>query len=253
MSNNWVSINGAVKTNLSADEFDEKFLEWVVSNGWEFLGITEPSSMDMDEIQDEGLKHMVFAFEDDGDQEGRLTSINMPKLIIPESNEVLEDVIKNGEYPEPEHFAESIMRVDRLITISNEFYDEDNLKREVMIDGKEKNDVIHGFKFANSGLMSKLGYTIVINRVDHDEMGRIWYTKKSYDETLELLRGIPVNPVAKYENMYWDTNLIPEDDGNMEIYNKFLEDSPEFERIETVMFYDNLNGEWFFVDKGDDE
>jgi hypothetical protein len=249
---NWIEVAGAIKANINSDEFHNEFVKWVDSNGWEFLGATRPSYLDMDEIQNEGLKNMVFAFGDQGDQEGRLTSIDAPKLITPESQEVLDDVMENEEYPKPEHFSETILKVDRLITISNEFYDEDNLKREEMIDGKEPNDVIHGFEFAKSSVMSKLGYTIVINRVEHDELGRIWFIKKSYDETLELLRDIPVNPTGKLNNMYWDTSKIPEDDGNMEIYNKFLEESPDFERIKTVMFYDGLNSEWFFADKGEE-
>jgi hypothetical protein len=191
------------------------------------------------------LKDMVFAFSTGGDQEGRLTSLEFARLVIP-ACELSEIKDIEEDYLKPKHFAESILNIDKIITISNDFYDKDNLERKEMIDGKGENDIIHGFQFFKTSLMDRLGYSIVMVRESDDSMERVWYTKKSYKETLEQLRNVPINPIKKLDQMWWDTSKIPDDDGNIEIFIKYLEESPEYEEMGCRMFYDYFNSEWYF-------
>jgi hypothetical protein len=206
-------------------------------------------------IKIENPQELVFAYGDAGDQEGRLTSIDEAILFFPVQNYREIEASKKYGVDHPAEIAKIMLPVDKLITISNEFYDEDNLKREEMIDGKGADDIIHGFQLSTSGLMEELGYTLValsLGDQEDDDFGGLsdrhfYMIQKSYNETLELLRGVQLNPVAKLNNMYWDTSKIPGPDGNMRILFDYLEGNPDFIKVGDVIFHDNLNGEYFFV------
>jgi hypothetical protein len=202
------------------------------------------------------LNEYVLIYDDQGDQEGRLTSIDNPILMKrKEGQSILELEREMNESSAPHismRSAKDVIAIDKIITISNQFYDEDNLKREEMIDGKDYNDIIHGFKFNDSGTMDKLGYTIVIMRLSEDnnfekEEDLVLFTRDTYENTLNKLRRIKLNPVGKLNNMYWDTSKIPDEDGNIALLLRHLLNDPEFFQIRYTMLYDFLNGEYIVL------
>ena len=46
MVKKWIDVVGSVEIDCSADEFDIKFLEFIESNGWSFVGRTVESEGD---------------------------------------------------------------------------------------------------------------------------------------------------------------------------------------------------------------
>lgn len=45
----WFIVNGMIGTNVDEDTFNNEFLKWVESKGWEFTGVISP-----DEEEKEG-------------------------------------------------------------------------------------------------------------------------------------------------------------------------------------------------------
>jgi hypothetical protein len=205
------------------------------------------------------IEEYTFMYDDQGDQEVRLTSIVNPILVMKEGidkegmeeylNDKVETLLDEDDeaYPEdtekffqnPDHpYFDEIIPIDRIITISNQFYDFDNLERKELIEGKGSDDIIRGFKFLDDERMDREGYTIVILRVD-DEDGdadHVWAVKKSFHETLEIVRSIGINPVKKLTNMYWDTTKIPENDENIDKLKDALHGREDFIHLQSIVF-----------------
>jgi hypothetical protein len=195
----------------------------------------------------DNIENFIFAYTDGGDQESRLTSIRKAKIALLREN-IKED--EKGYIRDISDISDVTIGITKLITISNEFYDSDNLKRNEMIDGKNKEDLIHGFKFSEPSILEKSNITFIVLRENVDGkyldfQDHVYYVRGSYNEILSELRGVNINPIGKLDNMYWDTSLIPEDDGNIDIYKKYLDENEKFKKVKGVAFYDSLNSEWY--------
>ncbi len=117
--------------------------------------------------------------------------------------------------------------VDKLITISSQMWDEDNLERDEVI--CSANNIVHGYKFSDSNLMEQLGYTLVIVRTpDEDDedcsVDNVWCTTKDFNSTMELLKS----------KEGYDPNE----------YLDFLESSEDFALLKEYWFFDDINSEW---------
>lgn len=173
------------------------------------------------------MSKMHFLYQDGGDQEGRLTSIELPMLVVP-YNEHAMDIVRDAEYPDPMLGASAILIVDRVITVSSQPWDEDNLDRDEVV---ESVGIVNSFKFNDSNTTEQLGYTVVMtNTVDPEDdtmfIVKVWYTKLSYPDVLKYLGG------------YASEGYDPDN------YVDLLQSNNDFLSMENIWFYDNLNSEW---------
>jgi hypothetical protein len=232
--------------------------------------------MEEEKEMKKNIDEYTFMYDDRADQEVRLTSISNPVLVMKEDiskgkmdmylNDKVEALLDEDEeaYPEdtgeffknPNHpYFDEIIPVDRVITISNQFYDYHNLDREELIEGKGSDDIIRGFKFLDDERMDKEGYTIVILRddeIEDEDIDHVWAVKKPFRETLEIIRSIGINPVKKLTNMYWDTSKIPDDDENIRILRDALHEREDFTHLPSIVFA-AINYEFIETTREDDE
>ena len=192
---------------------------------------------------------LVLIYDNQGDQEDRLTSIDNPILVKLGEKETVKSLVERLNNADAPHILikaiksgliNSTIIVDKVITISNQYYDVDNLERKELINGRGEQDIIHGFKFSDSNDMEKAGITLIIIRQSEEanENESAWFTFDSYEETLRELGRITLNPTRKLD---FDDE---EDDGNLSILYYFLEYNLTFTRIENVVLYNHLNSEY---------
>lgn len=43
MKKQWLDIEGSIEIDVSEDDFNNEFSEWLESKGWSFAGVTKPT------------------------------------------------------------------------------------------------------------------------------------------------------------------------------------------------------------------
>ncbi|ALN97859.1 hypothetical protein Bp8pS_180 [Bacillus phage vB_BpuM-BpSp] len=218
-------------------------------------------------------KDYVLVYEDNGDQEVRLTSIVGASLVEIKDGFSVENFIGFTEREEvinslkEESFSSILNRkkelyeefgikkteiLGKVITISNDFSDSDNLDREELIDGKNENDIIHQFEFLN--INNELN-VVFLSSYDLTEFGTPvilgYITRKSQEDILEELRSIKINNVVKRGRMSYNQDFN-DNDGNMYIFEKYLDDSNNYIKAKYVLLQTFLSEPLVEVSKKDE-
>lgn len=194
---------------------------------------------------------LVLVFDDSGDQEQRLNSINNPYVMYKYNDMPLADLANNVDLLNELTYVERI-DLRHVITVGRFPYDEENLKRSVMVDGKKENSLISGFDFKPyrdfEGHFTEDKFTFITIQTNGEDAPchRTYISNMPYAETF--------NDLAKVETRIGDYStheVYDEDEMNeciMEVV-KYLDTNRNYDEIFGTIFYDYLNGEYVPLDR----
>jgi len=196
------------------------------------------------------FKNPIFVYENGGDQEDRLISIERPVLILPKKEDVTAVELKSaicehGELYAMGMFAEEIIPIDRLITIGNYYFNEDNEDPrddvdEVEAELLEERQTAIGLKYNDMGTTHYLGFTVIVTDAekDHDGARKVWIVNKKYDEVLKIaldnVRRL-IKTIDDSDEQYYDIFVA--------IINYVFEGFEGFNQVNNILV--NENGEYF--------
>lgn len=187
------------------------------------------------------MKKAVYILSDGGNQEGDLTALEQPVILIPNEDgldtEELADKLSDLNTPHSivTDLPCQVYGVDKVITISNNYTDSSYLEKheDKVVYGSDTNVI--GFKFSDTGLMHELGLTMIISKVfneDNPISERVWVTERTFEETLQLLEKSGISMTGE----------------TAETFEEFLEYNMNFIEITNAIFYDYFNEEYVKID-----
>lgn len=196
------------------------------------------------------FENPIFVYENGGDQEDRLISIERPVLILPKKDDVTAIELKSAIYEHGElyamgMFAEEIIPIDRLITIGNYYFNQDDEDPrddvdEVEVELLEERQTAIGLKYNNEGTTNYLGFTVIVTDADNDHDGarKVWIVNKKYNDVLNIVldnvRRL-IKTIDDSDEQYYDIFVA--------IINYVFEGFEDFKQVDNVLV--NENGEYF--------
>lgn len=194
---------------------------------------------------------LVLVFNDSGDQEQRLNSINNPYVMYKYNDMPLANLANNVDLLNELTYVERI-DLRHIITVGRFPYDDENFSRSVMVDGKDGKGLMCGFDFKPyrdfEGHFTEDKFTFVTLQTLGEDAPchRTYISNMPYADTFKDLPKLDTGIDGSAEEEVYGEDKF--NDLVMQMI-EYLDNNSNYDEIFGTIFYDYLNGEYVPLDR----